>query len=217
MANSNTPSREIALVQILITDVLAARQRLDMSDTPTARRDAVRASLAAMEGMIWLAREHVREGLAHIDALTPTAELALQEQAYLISEQGKLRLQSRGIPLDTAIRFVADQATLLNPRLEVDFSIQGWSDFKQSIAVRNRITHPKPERDMHVSDDELQRVASGLSWVVATVDYIMASTNRALVEYNELARDLVNRLVSGDPEAIAEYQSALQRASGNKT
>lgn len=211
-----TRTRETALVQTLIGDVLAARTRLDRSDAQAARRDLVRASLAAMEGLIWLAREHVREALERVGELTPTADLALREQAYVISEHGKLRLQSRGVPLYTAIRLVVDQAALLSPRLAVDFSIQGWANFKRAIAIRNRITHPKPQSDMQVSDDDLATVAAGLSWLVATVDYVMASTNLALVHHDENARKLIDRLIAGDSEAIADYQSALRQVSTNE-
>lgn len=202
-------SRSIALMKLLLEDVMAARERLGSADTQVARRDIVRASIAAMEGMMWLAREHVRDVLNTFDELTPIADLALREQTYVVSENGKLFVQGRSIPLPTAIRFIASQAAIISPDIDVEFSVVGWSNLKQSISIRNRITHPKPGTDLQVSDRDLEQVASALSWLTATVDYVMASTNLSLIEYGERAKDLVERLIAGEPEALADYQIAL--------
>lgn len=192
-------------MKLLIDDVMAARERLNSADTQSARRDVVRTSLAAMEGMMWMAREHVRDGLNTIDELTPIADLALREQTYIVSESGKLSVQSRSIPLPIAIRLTISQAAIISPDIDVDFSGAGWSSLKQSIAIRNRITHPKPETEFQVTDYDLAQVGSGLSWLTATVDYVMASTHLTLGEY----KDLAERLLAGDPEALADYRTAL--------
>lgn len=209
MTSDSERSRSIALIRLLIEDVLAARKRLAAANTQTARRDTVRASMAAMEGMIWLAREHVRSVLETFEELTPMADMALREQVYMISDTGNLLIQSRSVPLPTAIRFIAQQARLVGPEISIEISTAGWRNFKQAIAIRNRITHPKPESDMRVSDQDLDQVASGLSWLVATVDYLMAATNLALVHRTEMLTELVDRLIAGEPEAIAEYNAAL--------
>lgn len=198
-------------MKLLIEDVMAARERLDSTDTQGARRDIVRASMAAMEGMMWLAREHVRGALNTFNELTAIADLALREQTYVVSENGKLIIQERSIPLPHAIRLIVSQAAIISPDIDVEFSVPGWSNLKQSISIRNRITHPKPGADLTVSDRDLAHVASALSWLTATVDYVMASTNLSLIEYSERAKDLVERLLAGEPEALADYRSALEQ------
>ncbi|MFN4097881.1 MAG: hypothetical protein ACK4GG_14045, partial [Sphingomonas sp.] len=67
--------------------------------------------------------------------------------------------------------------------------------------------------DMEVTDGDLSRVSSGLSWLLATIDYLMGSTNLALVKHTERLSDIVNRLVAGEPEAIADYNEALRQLS----
>jgi hypothetical protein len=205
-------SRSSAFVALLIKDVIAARERLNAASTQTARRDVVRTSLAAIEGMMWIAREHVRTALADLEQLTPVADLALRERTYAVSEQGQLTERTAGLPLLTAIRLVVSQAKIVSPAIAVEFSGAGWRDLRQSIEVRNRITHPKPDQDLGISDDDLAAVGSGLSWLVATLNYLMASTNLALTQFNDHLRDTVQRLTSGDPEALAEYYAALHRA-----
>jgi hypothetical protein len=198
-------SHALAFIELLIGDVLAARERLGTSDSQTARRDVVRASLAAMEGLIWEAREHVREVLSGTDQLSPVANLALRELSYVVSEKGQLIEQMRSVPLLTAIRFVVSQAKIISPEISVAFSVAGWADLREAIDIRNRITHPKPHQDLTISDHDLDVVGSGLSWLLATVEYVMASTNLAYARHAELMRETVERLRAGDPDALAEY------------
>lgn len=209
MPNESERNRAIHLIRILIGDVIAARERLNMADTQTARRDVVRASLAAIEGEVWLARDHVRDTLRGFDELSPLANLALSEQAYVVTENGKLLEQTRSVPLPTAVRLVVAQTQIICPELAVDFAGTGWSNFRRAVSIRNRITHPRPENDLNVSDEELHAVASGLSWLAATIEYIMASTNLALID----ARTFLDQLLAGNADALEKYQSELERGA----
>jgi len=106
METRDEQSRSTAFMALLIEDVIAARERLTVSHTQTARRDVVRASLAAIEGMIWVAREHVREVLASLEQLTPIADLAMRELSYTVSDRGEPMEQVRGLPLLATVRLV---------------------------------------------------------------------------------------------------------------
>jgi hypothetical protein len=209
-AHIDERNHSVALTALLIEDVIAARQRLNVAGTQTARRDVVRASLAAIEGMTWVARDHVRTALAQLDHLSPIADLALRERSFAVAENGQLTERAGILPVLTAIRLVVTQAKIISPEIAVEFAGAGWSDLRRSVAVRNRITHPKLGEDLAISDRDLAAVGSGLSWLVATLDYVMTSTNLALTSYNDHLRELVQRLTAGDPDALAEYHSALQ-------
>ncbi|HEX8217427.1 MAG TPA: hypothetical protein VF577_08170 [Allosphingosinicella sp.] len=165
--------------------------------------------------MLWVARDHVRTALAQVGQLTPIAELALRERSYTVSERGRLTDRASTLPLLTAVRFLVSQAKIICPDIAVEFSATGWSDLRRSIDARNRITHPKPGQELEISDADLAAVGSGVSWLVATLDYVMASTNLALTRYNDDLRDTVERLVAGDPDALAEYQAALRLPAGD--
>jgi hypothetical protein len=203
-------SRSRAFMSLLVEDVIAARERLSASDTQTTRRDVVRASLAAIEGMTWIAREHVRIGLETAGELSPVADLALQELSFSISPNGTLRKQVRPVPLLTTIRLVVSQAQNLSSEISVNFLGRGWSNLRRAVEIRNRITHPKPNQSMAIEDSDLAVVGSSVSWLLATVEFIMASVNLALNEQS----DLLRRLIAGDPDALAEYDAAL-RAMGD--
>jgi len=204
-------SRVAAFMALLIEDVIAARERLITSHTQTARRDVVRASLAAIEGLTWVAREHVRMALADHEQLTPVADLAMRELSYRVSESGQPIEQMRALPLLTAVRLLVWQARIISPEISVQFSAAGWSDLRQAISIRNRITHPKPDQDLAISDDDLAFVESGMTWLLATVEYVMASTNLTYARRNALLREVVQRLNAGDPDAWAEYYAMLRK------
>jgi hypothetical protein len=203
-------SRSAAFMALLIEDVIAARERLTTSHTETARRDVVRASLAAIEGMTWVAREHVRTALAALEQLTPVADLAMRELSYSVSENGQPIEQVRVLPLLTAVRLVVWQAKIISPEISVEFSAAGWSDLRQAVNIRNRITHPKPDQGLAISDDDLAVVGSGMFWLLATVEYVMASTNLAFARHSDLFREIAQRLSAGDPDALAEYHAILR-------
>ena len=63
-----------------------------------------------------------------------------------------------------------------------------------------------------ISDDDLAAVSSGLFWLIATVEYVMASTNLAFAHSNDLLREILQRLSAGDPEALAEYHAMLRES-----
>jgi hypothetical protein len=212
-SDTDERSRSAALIALLIDDVIAARRRLTAADTQTARRDVVRASLAAMEGDVWEMRQHIASALAGLEALTPMADLALREISYSVTTDGKIVEQPRGLPLPTAIRLAVSQAMLISPEIQVDFSEAGWFNLRQAVIIRNRITHPKLTDDLTITESDLHVVASGLSWILATANYVMASTNLALLRYNVAFRDLIDRLKAGDPDALAAYQAALAESS----
>ncbi len=206
MLYEETRSQTAALIRTLIEDVIAARRRLEAADTQTARRDVVRASLAAMEGEIWLAREHVRDSLRTLDELSPLADLALRETTYQVTDGGKLVEQARSISLPVAVRLIVAQAQIICPDLDVDFAGKGWDNLRNAVAIRNRITHPRPGRDLNVTTDELRIIESGLNWLFATNHYVMASTNLTLAQ----AVRFMDKLLAGDPTALEDYKKALE-------
>jgi hypothetical protein len=202
-------SLSATFMALLIEDVIAARGRLNGSQNESARRDVVRASVAAMEGSTWVARKHVRGALSDVGRLSPLAELAFRELSYSVSDTGQIRERVQALSLLTVVRLIVAQAKIICPEMEVDFSTSGWSDLRETVAIRNRITHPKIGQPLGISDKDLAIVGSALAWLVATVEIVMSSTNSAMAQHNRDLRDTLDRLRAGDADALAEYRVAL--------
>ena len=41
-----------------------------------------------------------------------------------------------------------------------------WDYFQKSLAIRNRITHPKTPEDLHFKEEEFDYIVYGLQWFV---------------------------------------------------
>ena len=205
---------EFSFQRLLIEDVIAAADRRRAEDTQANRRDSVRSIFAAIEGLTWLLREHVRDASDTMGHLSTIAALALREASYQVDDRGRISEQSRFISLPVMIRFTVQQAKLLNPDIDVDFSGSGWARFNNALVVRNRITHPKSRDDLHITNPDLKALDEGFSWALAIYLEVMDSVQVAHAEFIHDMRDLLDKLKSGEPEALALYQASLNRDDG---
>lgn len=195
-------------IQSLMLDVQWALDQLAISDTPPARRNLIRTLVSATEGLSWAYRVHILSVAKHLDAATPLMEMALMEATYFVSEKGELVEQARYISMTAMIRLTTKIAQTFCDTVEVDFGSSGWADLKSTIAVRNRITHPKGVDDLRISDAELHKAQEGFFWYSNSAVTVMEQVVKAFGEHTKMAKDLLARLAAGDPDAIALYERA---------
>ena len=196
-------------VHILVGDVSSALERVESSDTDGHRREAVRTMFAAIEGLVWVYREHVRVVADDLGFVTPLLDLALQEKTYNVSDRGDLIELTRFIALPSMVRLSTGLAEKAFPPFKADFSHVGWSKLKKAIIVRNRLTHPKGVADLQIDQDELLTVRSGFYWLLALAIEMMDAAKTALADFNEQAHEILEALKAGDANALAEYRSAM--------
>lgn len=198
-----------SLIRILIEDVITSRTALSVSDTAVNRRNLIRATFAAAEGLIWLTRQHVRASAQAMDQLSPHADLALTEQSYQITANGEVVEAIKFVPMTTSIRLIVRQAQLIAPNLEIDFNDSGWQSLQQAIALRNRLTHPKDLADLSVTSTDLTTAERGFDWLLAIATNILSQTTHELALHAVLTRTLLSDLKNGDPAALAAYYALL--------
>lgn len=195
--------------RILITDVIAAREQLSQSDNQAHRRNLIRTTFAAIEGLVWLLREHLESIGTDLDRLSPMDKLALNEIGYSVSQSGVLRRTSQRMPLRTAIRYAIRVVQKIEPSFAVDYTQPGWDNLITAIEVRHRITHPKNSPDLVVQDAEIEATSRGLDWFLAVVEEGMRASMAALRILNEEMAALLIALKRGDPTALRLYNEAL--------
>ena len=201
-----------SFTRLLIEDVLDAYDRVAKRDDEGSRRHVVRTIFAAIEGEVWMCREHVRQTAAAMGYLTPLADLALREQNYSVTEAGEVVEQTRYVTLTASIRLTVKQAMVLAPGLLVDFGGHGWQQLKQALAVRHRITHPKQTAHLVISEDDLATARIAFEWVLAVVTEVMGAIISAQAEHSRDMRELLEQLKAGDPAALQAYRDALAAA-----
>lgn len=198
------------LLASLTEDVIAAREALSGSDTPVNRRNLVRTTLIAVEGLVWEARKEVRQIAEDMDELTPLADLALQERSYQVTARGEVVEAIKYISLPTSIRLVVRQAELLSHDVKIDFADDGWGKLLKAIEIRNRLTHPKSLSDLGLSDAEINIVNESFEWVLGEFSGLLASVVGAFRNYSEKIKELTDALLRGDPQALQIYNAVLR-------
>jgi hypothetical protein len=194
---------------ILMHDVLLSIQRRDVDDAQATRRDLIRTMFAAIEGASWEYREHVRSVAADLDSLPPLVEMALSEKTYRVAENGEIDEQVRYVSMPAMIRLTTRLAESICPGFEFDFKNDGWVNFKTSIKIRNRITHPKRTNDLEITDDEIAICQSAFFWIIHLTRYFMELTALELSHHTKHFKQFVDKLIAGDQTALAQYQAAL--------
>ncbi len=117
----------------LVGDVIAAQAKLHDNNVEAARRNFIRATFAAIEGLNW----QLRQGLASTHKWHPNLGhhevSALLEETYVVNERGEIVAQSRFIPLSSSIRMVVKIVARIRPEYTLDFGHIDWSLLKKSI------------------------------------------------------------------------------------
>lgn len=205
------PSNDLerSFIAVLVEDVRAAETHLQTAADESARRNFVRTTFAAIEGAVWICREHVREAAQMLGELTPLLDLALRERSYTVTDRGDLIEQVRHVTLTTMIRLVTKQAGRIAPGLKIDFADTGWTKLREAISIRNRITHPKTTQDLSLSMPDVKLVREAFFWVMNLTENIVSASVEAQSSFNREARRFVDALKQDDPDALRAYRDAL--------
>jgi hypothetical protein len=203
-----TPISEQFIV-VLAKDVLASIARQKTSASQQNNRDLIRTVFAAIEGLVWVYRNHIVEIATDLRRLTPDEQAALSEISYQVTDTGKISKSARHIPLSSMIRLVTRIAATLDPALLVRFDNGSWASFREAVAIRNRITHPKSKADLGLSPRDVETCIEAFYWLFEVSLRAMARANAAFSEHTRELNDLVQALKAGDSEATALYAAAL--------
>jgi hypothetical protein len=168
----------ITFLKALSEDVKLAEKAVHDGDDQFSRRTLVRTFLAMVEGSVFILKQEALRLADTEPTLFTSAEMALlREESYEL-DRGKPRTRTKFIPVDENLRF-AIQMYMRDalPTFQLRINSLGWESFKTSIAIRNRITHPKQYSDLEVTDAELEEIRAAVKWFWHTVVYHMLLLN----------------------------------------
>lgn len=160
--------------------MVVAKSRLDICDTPTHRRELIRSTFSAIEGLHWQLKRDVLRHAEVVTRLTAHEYAALMEETYAVDDKGVVRSQPKYLPLPTAIRLVVSIVQRYRPEYKLDYQHVGWSNLRTAVEVRNRLVHPKSLNDLSVSDKEVSQALSAFYWLLALVIEVLRETNSHL-------------------------------------
>lgn len=203
-------SLDESFLRILMHDVLAADEQLASNKGQTAHRNFIRALFAAIEGAVWVYRQHTLSIAKSMEEFSPEMALAFSELSYSVSETGKVVSQPKYVSLTAMIRLTTRLAHTLSDEVEVDFSQAGWSCLQQTMKVRNRVTHPKEITELTIEQSDIDTAWKALLWLMRLVVTTMDATTKSQAVYLSEFREIVTGLISGDPDILREYRAALR-------
>jgi hypothetical protein len=195
--------------RILIEDVIRTLDAIKLDKSQSAKRETIRAIFCAIEGSVWVYKEHLRSSAVSISPLTPVQDFALDERIYVVDEKGQIQEQIRFVTIPAMIRLITRIAEQICPEIKIDFGVSGWVNLQQAIKVRNRVTHPKNIPDLTVSEEDVEISISGLFWLLSLIENVLASLTAASSIHLLELRYLAKQLISGNEKALAEYRAAL--------
>lgn len=152
----------------LLEDVKQALDLVEHDPSQFNRRNFVRTVFAAIEGTNYDLR---RRALNYTHRQYSQEEIALlREESYTLNSKGEPSAKKLFLPLQDTLRFTFRVYFRKSPSFEkLDFSGPGWTSFLESIKIRHRLTHPKSDASLDVSDSELAAVKSAYVWFIKTI------------------------------------------------
>lgn len=131
-----------------------------------ARRSYIRSLFAEIEGQIFglkrIALEIYEFEKKH---LLPEEVILLREGVPELEAEGKVKTRSANLKFRPNLRFAFRTfAEILNASYVMNVGGRGWAALDSSVAVRNRLTHPKAPEDLNVTDDEISTAGEAHLW-----------------------------------------------------
>lgn len=193
-------------IAVLLLDVDTVISRRDTSDSATHRRELIRTAFAAIEGVIWVYRNHVAAVARDLEALEPGEQMALAERSYTVTEQGKVFEQQRYLSMTATFRLISRIVSRLSETADRSFEGTEWNDFRKALKVRHRITHPKSENDLVIANGDIEAALCAFYWVLDVTLQDIQAVNIAYREWVEQMRRILDALKRGDADTLNAYR-----------
>jgi hypothetical protein len=168
-----------ALMQHLQDDFRMCAQRLDSEDSPFWRRTLFRTAFSMIDAL----NDFLSRRALEAHAATRGGQVDITACMFLVPRD--YRLRDNGTITSTEARrpFLSYTAFLIRTLADVGgvskhyLGDNGWNQFQAAIEVRHRITHPKNERDMNISDEDIATLLAGVQWYLTTIYDIVESSS----------------------------------------
>jgi hypothetical protein len=161
-----------AFLRELTQDSASASEQLRSTpDSQIARRGYVRSTFGMVEGITnYLKTLALRAGERNRALFTAAETALLREESYAINAKGEAYVQPRFIKIEDNLVFALRMYLRGTPTsLELERDGPGWKAFKDAIAIRNRVTHPRSLEDLLLTDPEVDSIRRADRWFHFTV------------------------------------------------
>ena len=154
-------------------DIVLNWEALSRDDSQLNRRNYIRSLFAFYEVALSNLRETAAQRMLRRFEAAGEWDIhslsALLDERPKLSGSGKISLEPNRLPFLPLVAHVLKTLSDLSDTDRNVLSDHRWGDFKASVEIRHRITHPKLYSDVEVTDEELRILESGRTWWNATL------------------------------------------------
>lgn len=157
---------DIDQMKILTADLDLCQQNLNSDDSQFWRRTYVRTLFSFFEAMNSLLKSKAVQAACSGDkeSFNATRIELLGDYTYRINKNGTLDQQEHRFPFVNYTAFIL-RCLAEESNVEASFfSDNGWAEFQKAVQIRHRLTHPKKDKDMDISDSEMDSVHEASRW-----------------------------------------------------
>ena len=162
-----------ALYLILKSDVDQCKELLSDKYTGVWDRVYTKAVFSMIEGISFRIRQYVVSAVdAGLYSLDIPSINFLSETTYKIDLSGKIKEKGEYLVFLPGFKFTFKsfgRCLGMEEFVEKAFGDNGFNNFKKSVDIRNRLTHPKRTQEMRVGGSELELIESSEEWFHALV------------------------------------------------
>jgi len=122
------------------------------------KRVVFRVAFSAIEGLIFMLKTQLLDGLPIEEGTYSLAEIALlREEGYQLDNRGNTVVRTQFLRAADNLLFTWKMYFRgILPEFAVDLSGSGWNSFMLSALSANRITHPRSSSDLELTDDDVK-------------------------------------------------------------
>lgn len=105
---------------------------------------------------------------------------ALREESFDVDQSGVVRIKRARLSLRSKVRLsLAYYPRIHEAAFAADVNGAGWSAFVATLEIRNRLTHPRAEIDLEVSDADLATIRNAVAWYLETLKHMFLACDVA--------------------------------------
>ncbi len=180
------------LIGVVVADFDRAWNLLRAERCDFTRRTFIRTTFAAIEAMVWELKQSIVIDVQAGRTECTHAELAmLRETGYALDRSGRVQGEKLRLPFMSNLKFALKTYAKRYRQTELlDFGGPGFQALDRSRQVRDRLTHPKSDEQLAVTDREVEDAYEAFQWFFQTTNGILkAEVARLEALHKQLKRE----------------------------
>lgn len=149
------------IIDTLSADAVYFNNQLNQApNNQHLRRAYIRSAFALIEGTSFYWRCMINDSLRfNPDLFSESEELQLNEKGKKKEDEEVDKYYGTEEMIKFSLKMLAKFADE-----KIDLGREGWEKLKSSLKVRDRITHPRSNSNLEISDEEIKNVREALKW-----------------------------------------------------